>query len=115
MASICDSCSAPGACCKTIRVSNRLNVTTALEALAIMASCQPASGELGLPFIPRERTRSYLNGEFSISPVVEEWTYDCIHLTSEGRCGNYEFRPKLCRVFEAGVDKPCVMRPESEG
>lgn len=114
MPNLCAHCPAPGHCCRNIRLNVKGSFTTKLEALAWLATVQPAEGELGLPFIPRERVRTLRdNGRHaSPSPVDEEWTYDCIHQTPEGRCGSYDSRPQLCRMFEAGVHSPCLLRDE---
>jgi Fe-S-cluster containining protein len=34
--------------------------------------------------------------------------YDCPNLTPDGRCGIYETRPNLCRIFVPGTDPLCV-------
>jgi Fe-S-cluster containining protein len=35
-------------------------------------------------------------------------SYDCPNLTAAGRCGIYETRPKLCRIFVPGTNELCV-------
>jgi hypothetical protein len=55
MKTLCDRCIDPGACCKDIRLSYAHPGITKLEVLAWMASCWPADGEIGLPFIPDQR------------------------------------------------------------
>lgn len=37
------------------------------------------------------------------------WVFwSCKNLTPEGRCGDYENRPELCRTYEPGQDLLCV-------
>lgn len=57
----------------------------------------------GLPFIPvRAMFRGY-SEEGAVIPV-----FDCPLLGVDGRCGNYDQRPDLCRTFEPGSDGLCV-------
>lgn len=80
-----------------------------LEALVWFATVMPAENEIGLPFLPEHVIPTkYFEGD-AVSPLDREWVYSCIHLTGEGRCGNYDERPNLCRIFRAGIDQPCAM------
>ena len=106
---LCDHCIDPGLCCRLISLSADPQVLTRLEALAWIASVQPASHEIGLPFIPEERQRHDDGRE-----PFERWHWSCIYLTTEGRCSNYEGRPNLCRTFMAGIDQPCAMNCPKE-
>ena len=42
-------------------------------------------------------------------------TFNCVNLTKDGRCGDYENRPWLCRVFEPGEGPLCVHWRGAEG
>jgi Fe-S-cluster containining protein len=68
--------------------------TTALEAICIAA-------ERGLPFLPLMK----FQGEGAMY-----WQWWCPKLTRDGRCGDYENRPKLCRDYQAGDDRLCALR-----
>jgi Fe-S-cluster containining protein len=101
--SLCDRCRDPGACCRDIALNIDPDVTTKLEALAWVASIRPGTGEIGLPFIPIERRAGGGDEAF------ERWIWSCIYLQPDGRCGNYDGRPQMCRNFEPGVSQPCAM------
>lgn len=113
--SLCDQCAVPGMCCREIRLSTSYIAgpegTTALEALAWLAACVPSEGELGLPFLPLRRELHPLGIPLGWTdcPVVHEWVFSCPILAPDGRCGDYENRPNLCRTFEPGTDEPCAM------
>lgn len=53
--------------------------------------------DIGFPFVP------FFVGEHN------SWRLWCPNLTREGRCGDYENRPRLCRSFQAGSDPLCIM------
>lgn len=105
--SLCDRCVDPGHCCRSIHLSHGpLFGASKLEALAWVASAQPAQGELGLPFIP-ERVKA---PSFEGQRRCLEWEYSCPNLDeTTGRCKDYNNRPKLCRSFRPGYEKPCAM------
>jgi Fe-S-cluster containining protein len=113
--SLCNRCIDPGICCREIRLNVKPPFMTKLEALAWLASIHPAYGEIGLPFIPEYKDRILLYDFdeaiqfYSTSPLESEWVYSCPVLTPDGRCGDYENRPRLCRTFESGRNQPCVM------
>lgn len=101
---LCTHCGDPGLCCRDIRlpVGNGLfgDAQTVLEALVVLATIKhadPWMGNTGLPFIPERKDE---NGW---------WVMQCIHLTPEGRCDDYENRPWLCRYHTPGVHMPCAM------
>ena len=48
-------------------------------------------------------------------PAQEQWVFSCDALQTDGRCGIYETRPKLCRDFKPGSDPLCVHYGEAEG
>lgn len=41
-------------------------------------------------------------------PPSLTWFFECRALTSQGRCGIYKNRPKLCRVYEPQSDPLCI-------
>jgi len=115
----CNACPRPGRCCTGFHLgSPRLDAAeTPLEALALLASIQTSltpSGlavggfdrvpqpdetvrQFGLPFLPLWRSPG------------GRWRWWCPLLTREGRCGDYENRPALCRDYQAGTDALCAM------
>jgi Fe-S-cluster containining protein len=50
----------------------------------------------GLPFRPLDQDEK------------GTWRYWCLNLLPNGRCGDYENRPGLCRLYVAGSDGLCV-------
>lgn len=99
--SLCDSCFAPGACCKGFILNTwwaHAPDLTKLEVLARLACADPMEDpRVGLPFIPVERRA-----------VDGYWTFECVLIGADGRCTEYETRPQLCRDFEPGSDRLCV-------
>lgn len=102
---LCDHCTKPGLCCREIHIYSGENARTLggaetkLEALVWLATVYHFDdwmSHIGLPFLPEQREE---NGD---------WVLSCPHLTVEGRCGDYENRPRLCRTYEPGLDAPCV-------
>lgn len=96
--SLCDSCFAPGSCCKgfTLNAWWARAPISRLEVLAKLATCEPEPDRIGLPFIPRERRADGC------------WSFECVALGPDGRCTEYESRPYLCRVFEPASESLCV-------
>lgn len=100
--SLCDTCAAPGACCKRMRfwlggdpmtqwVGNDLNED---------------NPQLDLPPVyPVEMVEQWISPE---GRPYAEYRYGCYALQPDGRCGIYEDRPKLCRDYEPGTDPMCV-------
>jgi Fe-S-cluster containining protein len=98
----CDSCHAPGACCKgfvltNMRVKDDLNWKESSEIFLTQKS------DLGLTrfYAVSKVTGSQRDGTVAVR-------LNCSSLTKEGRCGDYENRPNLCRVFEPGSDPLCA-------
>lgn len=113
MSVMCDKCKDPGACCREIRLSFKVQTKTKLETLAWLAWCTPIEGELGLPFIPERLVRMKCWGEKDEikdeeCPLLEEWIYSCPNLSERGRCDVYEYRPYLCASYVPGIDSSCV-------
>lgn len=95
MASLCDKCYAPGQCCK---------------ALALVGSAGPLSGEEARVQIALQELpfKEHLQGNAA-------GLFYCTKLQPDGRCGDYENRPYLCREFEPGADPLCVHWRGAEG
>ena len=100
--SLCDSCREPGHCCKRLFLSRESSgpVTewTPLHALARMAA-------EWLPFILQGERLAYQTPE---GAHYSHFAMTCPLLTSDGRCGDYEHRPQLCRDFEPGSTPLCI-------
>lgn len=118
----CSICPKPGSCCSGFTVNFGDAYTADWEAEATKKL-----QEYGLPFvvsgvyISKEHFRSAwhpiitgtnlnrVTGE-SVHPL-----YSCTKLLPNGRCGIYETRPQLCRLFVPGSDGLCVfpVRPRT--
>lgn len=61
----------------------------------------------GLPFMPLEPVSCFADSNGALYQV---WTFRCTNLLTNGRCGDYEHRPQLCRLYEPLQDGLCVMR-----
>lgn len=102
---LCGNCGDPGRCCREIRLFSGndwafRNAGTRLEAMVALATVghdDPWMGNIGLPFIAERKDADGY------------WVMSCVNLTPEGRCGDYEGRPYLCRLFEPGTQFPCAM------
>jgi Fe-S-cluster containining protein len=119
---VCNNCPTPGRCCTGLGLGGFAWGKHPLEALVEAATVVTARDgnrpvaldgfehdvmrdiQIGLPFMPFQRLE---NGH---------WRWWCPNLTLEGRCGDYENRPALCRSFEPASDPLCAMfvpRPDA--
>lgn len=124
---LCDNCKLPGRCCTGFDLNFRpLNkCQTALEVLVFLATIVTSENavarlqsekkstrgnshlpqtQIGLPFMPlyKRKVEGIDGGGV--------WRFWCPNLDiSTGRCGDYENRPGLCRLYRAGSDPLCAM------
>lgn len=91
--STCDTCREPGRCCKRLHLQWGDGWTphaeTPLDAIVIMARAW-------LPFVPLGKTKD--------GALI----WSCPLLDADGRCGDYENRPQLCRDYQPQEDPLCV-------
>ena len=101
--SLCDKCFAPGTCCKRLRLSKGGDEVTFWDD-------EP------------EAVQTFLDGQkapFEVIETLGPWpdeagrlysakTFGCPKLLPNGRCGDYENRPEICRIFEPASDQLCV-------
>lgn len=115
MPSLCDQCFAPGACCR------RLNFYGGSPAID---GGNEKTYWLDEPIEPQLRAGMgndvYRPIPFEVFEIKERFideetkrpygkiTFSCRNLLPNGRCGDYENRPWLCRVFEPAGDHLCV-------
>lgn len=105
---LCDVCKDPGHCCKRFTI-HRENGTitywkrngTALDVLVDMAM-------RFLPFLPEASAGEWNAPEAEGGEPYVAWWVKCPDLLPTGRCGNYEFRPQLCRDFAPASSPLCV-------
>lgn len=102
MSSLCDKCYAPGQCCQ------RLHLSSGGESLTLWDD-EDAVQQLrarGLPFVSVAKHGTWKDEESG--RTYSEHVYSCPVLTSDGRCGDYDNRPEVCRIFEPASDGLCV-------
>jgi Fe-S-cluster containining protein len=100
----CDNCFAPGRCCSRISINSgswmhgasEIELYIRLAEMTARHLGDPGSIENTGPLMPLWRTPD------------GRWVFWCPALTREGRCGEYETRPGMCRTFEPGQDLLCV-------
>lgn len=99
MAASCETCRAPGNCCKGFVLSiGKVPVDGWRER------AQAAVDGRGLPFraVSIRIHERHDEGD-SVTPV-----FDCTLLGPDGRCTDYENRPSLCRTYQPGEDPLCA-------
>lgn len=124
--SACDTCRAPGFCCRNIRLFGNRPSPAANGEVAFPASLDTVrvldeiQGE-ALPFKPVATRETFEPRRLPdwdgpiIGETLQTWTWSCPRLGADGRCTDYENRPRMCRSFEPVVDTLCLMNPETNG
>ena len=92
---LCETCLAPGACCRAMHLSGGAG-DMRMDAPMSFDQAEHLAMKHRLPFRPG---RQLDNGH---------WLFWCTKLGPDGRCGDYENRPALCRTYAAGSDGLCV-------
>jgi Fe-S-cluster containining protein len=106
--SACDTCAKPGACCNDFVLNGRRGgLRVAEENWQVEAEERMEWN--GLPFKPLRIDADDANPVEGMVLV----RFTCPKVTPEGRCSIYETRPQLCRDYQAGEDKLCVMYVEA--
>lgn len=98
--SLCETCRAPGACCSGFG----LNITFKADGWMEQAAIDMA--ERGLPFVPIAPI--FGDGGMRLPEGHVPVRFRCTLLGSDGRCGDYENRPDLCRHYEPASDPLCA-------
>lgn len=126
--SACDTCRDPGACCRNIRlwggergpIRQRLSngeflVPEGSDPVRFLGGLAGKySGQEPLPFLPKVKRDTFeprplpdWDGPL-IGETLSTYSWSCPRLLPNGRCGDYENRPWLCRVYEPKADTTCV-------
>jgi Fe-S-cluster containining protein len=90
--SMCDTCLKPGNCCVSLFLTGR-----GFQGAMSHEAAEHKLLREGLPFRPRAYDEDH-----------HRWTFWCPNLRADGRCGDYENRPALCRMYQPGEDGLCV-------
>lgn len=109
--SLCDQCTKPGNCCKElVLTSNNFNGNVWAENWKQQAIDAVSQHIENSPFVPiRLRLAEGESRDPAAKAPYGTVLWSCTRLTPEGRCGDYENRPQLCREYEAGSDRLCAM------
>lgn len=102
--SICDRCTDPGHCCRRLKLyGNDFEVpyaydeASAAEEIILMDELEYRNFGFRIPFVPYTQ----------IDGVV---LFMCPKLGNDGRCTDYENRPRICREYQPATgDDLCVM------
>jgi Fe-S-cluster containining protein len=114
---LCDNCAYPGHCCSGFTLlpgKDALEIDMLISLATVQHGAHNGQSvrlsgpisrddanlehvQLGLPFMPQ---RKHEDGY---------WRFSCFMLDENGRCGDYENRPALCRSYKSGSDGICVM------
>ena len=95
----CDTCRAPGSCCRgfVLSIGRLPEATWSDDAMALMSLHR-------LPFIPVRVSVNLGVDEAGYVAVV----FDCTLLGADGRCTQYDDRPVTCRLYTPGADPICA-------
>ena len=107
--SLCDRCFAPGQCCKRITLLSADD--TPLSTWVGEGEAAKQMVKVGLPFEPLEHGPIFKTADDDPDDPAREftvWSWRCPRLQPDGRCGDYENRPDLCRRFEPASNLLCV-------
>ncbi len=110
--SICETCVAPGTCCRAMTIHLDVPIGMKRDELrdCLRRGINPWNEETmePLPYEPIRAGRWFaLEGEHK--PHSCYWTYSCPKLDeATGLCTDYENRPYPCREYTAGQDPMCV-------
>lgn len=111
--SACSYCAKPGHCCQRFYLYVNSQPLTFWKD-SWQADAEQWIKEVDLPFRP-----DGVSGEYRVpisSPVQpgdgREYVtlvFGCPHLTDQGRCGIYDARPSVCRMFSPGESPLCIL------
>jgi len=103
--SLCEICPQPGRCCAGFNLKGSIFNEGVLWEHNWREESARLLAEFNLPFKPISIEAEYVGDEGKYGEV----RYSCPKVTAEGRCGIYETRPKVCRIFVPAQNILCVM------
>ena len=92
---LCETCKSPGACCKRMFLNGGPGPFHMHEPMS-RENAEHAAHRLDIPFLPSHQKED------------GTWEWSCTQLLDNGRCGIYEERPNVCRIYEAGSSPLCI-------
>lgn len=100
---VCDTCPAPGACCRKFALSHwfadDMDIEEQWEPYRQFYPFNPIG-----PHYRADRVRQLVDGT---SRSI--WFFSCPKLGADGRCTIYAGRPETCRRFQPMSDKLCAL------
>ena len=109
----CDTCRDPGYCCSALTLSTVFPAKMPRDKVAqhVAEGTDPYGygndAEPTPQFHPLRVTGRYAKrGQKEADGVT--WMFSCDWLGADGRCMNYENRPKLCAGYEPKADPLCI-------
>jgi len=111
--SLCDKCYAPGTCCRELTLTVNFWAEEEVTNQLLRERISNHPGNKNVPFEPVRqsvRVEHDKNGR-----AYGPWVWRCPKLLKNGRCGDYDNRPDVCRIFEPGENRLCVHFQGAEG
>ena len=111
--SACDTCKDPGYCCRGLVLSNIFpakmprdkvyqHIAEGTDPYGACVEFEPCP-----QFRPMRTSARYIR-RGQTEPESVTWRFSCDWLDEDGRCGDYENRPRLCVAFEPKSDPLCI-------
>lgn len=105
MPSMCDTCKDPGHCCRAFNLDGKYFAYGSTRQ-EVQAQLNSRSQTMFRP-LQRNMILENMCGE----PHLERWSVTCTWLGADGRCTNYNKRPKVCRDYEPLSTSLCCHSP----
>lgn len=104
MASLCDTCSDPGHCCRAMPINHGFRRDWR------RADVRQWMVDNNMPFEPLRWAPAGTWPEYQAGLAADQtiWLFSCPKLGADGRCTIYDARPRTCQIYEPGMDEMCV-------
>lgn len=119
------SCTMCGRCCHDLRVPLSLDeaATWLMRGGVVQILCdampwlvEPTESDMALHY-RRQRSFAAMSGELPIrvtATLVGAFEGPCPNLLPDLRCGAYDARPRVCRIYPAGINPLVVFDPDNK-
>ena len=122
---VCFECTACGKCCHGLKLPLSVDETVAWagngDPVQILLEAVPWPSEPGPeePARQQQATRSHpaRSGGLPVrivTTLVASFEGACPHLQPDMRCGNYDERPRVCRIYPAEISPTVVLDPQAK-
>lgn len=116
-------CTACGRCCNSLRL--RLSIDEAVRwidrggTVELWCDALPAAADFAAPDAAQYRARAFAarSGTLDIVVglmIVAKFDGPCPNLQPDMRCGDYEQRPSICRIYPAEMLPGAIPKPEDK-